>query len=73
MYSSRFSVLNSIIKFLKIQDTHRMLGRWSSSTDKHRWEFYADFANSDNCCCSYRLNDTITNKNKNKNNNNNKK
>lgn len=46
-------VLDSLKKLLNVQDTPRMLGRWSSSLDKQRWELYADFANSDNCCCSY--------------------
>lgn len=37
-------VLESLKKLLKVQDTPRMLGRWSSSLDKQRWEIYADFA-----------------------------
>lgn len=69
--STKFTDILSIIKrAFKVNHTNYTLGRWSSSLDKQRWELYADFANNDNCCCSYpsniknKSNNIVTIKNK---------
>lgn len=47
------SIFNTVKNLLNISYTTKYLGRWSSSIDKKQWKMYADFANYDNCCCSF--------------------
>ena len=47
------SIFNTMKSLLNISYTTKYLGRWSSSIDKKQWKRYADFANYDNCCCSF--------------------
>jgi hypothetical protein len=54
-----FNIMRNIVN---ISYKTKYLGRWSSSISKKQWKMYADFANYDNCCCSFTNVDAPQNK-----------
>jgi len=55
------NIMRNILN-ISYKTKYKYLGRWSSSISKKQWKMYADFANYDNCCCSFTNVDTSQNK-----------